>query len=78
MVSEEEMGFGMDVHTLLYLRWVTNKHLLCNTGNSTQCCVAGWVGGQFGRKWILVYVWAESLCRPPETIPTLLIGYNPI
>ena len=69
---------GMDLYTLLYLKWVASKHLLYNTGNSTQCYVAGWMGGEFGRKWILVYVWAESLCCLPETITTLLIGYTPI
>ena len=26
--------FGMDVYTLLYLKWVTNKDLLDSTGNS--------------------------------------------
>jgi len=25
--------FGMDMYTLLYLKWVTSKGLLCNTGN---------------------------------------------
>ena len=28
--------FGMDIHILLYLKWITNKDLLYNTGNSTQ------------------------------------------
>ena len=26
--------FGMDVYTLLYLKWVINKDLLDSTGNS--------------------------------------------
>ena len=29
--------FGMDMYTLLYLKWKTNKDLLCSIGNSTQC-----------------------------------------
>ena len=29
--------FGMDMYTMLYLKWVTNKDLLYNTGNSAQC-----------------------------------------
>ena len=29
--------FGMDMSTLLYLKWITNKDLLCSPGNSTQC-----------------------------------------
>ena len=40
--------FGMDMYTLLYLRWITNKVLLYNTGNSAQCYVATWMGGEFG------------------------------
>ena len=28
---------GMDVCTLLYLKWVANKDLLCSAGNSAQC-----------------------------------------
>ena len=27
---------GMDMYTLLYLKWITNKYLLYSTGNSTQ------------------------------------------
>ena len=32
--------FGMDMYTLLYLRWETNKDLLNSTGSSAQCHVA--------------------------------------
>jgi len=28
--------FGMDKHTLLYLKWITNKDLLYSTENSAQ------------------------------------------
>ena len=28
--------FGIDMYTLLYLKWITNKDLLYSTGNSTQ------------------------------------------
>ena len=28
--------FGMDMYTLLYLKWETNKDLLCSIGNSAQ------------------------------------------
>ena len=48
--------FGMDMYTLLYLKWISNKGLLCSTGNSAQCYVAAWMGGEFGGEWILVYV----------------------
>ena len=40
--------FGMDMYTLLYLKWITNKDLLYSTGNPAQCYVAAWMGGEFG------------------------------
>ena len=46
----------MDVYTVLCLKWITNKDLLYSTWNSVQCYVAAWMGGQFGREWIHVYV----------------------
>ena len=46
--------FGMDMYTLLYLKWITNKVLLYSTGNSLQCYVAAWMGGVFGGEWIPV------------------------
>ena len=42
--------FGMDRYTLLYLKWITDKALLSSTGNSTQCHVAAWMGGESG--WV--------------------------
>ena len=46
----------MGMYTLLFLKWITNKHLLYSTGNSTQCYVAAWMGEEFGVEWIHVYV----------------------
>jgi len=46
----------MDMYTLLYSRWMTNKDLLGSTGNSAQCYVAAWKGGGFREDWIDVYV----------------------
>ena len=40
--------FGMDRHTWLYLKWITNKDLLYSTGKSPQCYVAAWMEGKFG------------------------------
>ena len=37
--------FGMDMCTVLYLKWISNKVLLYSTGNSAQCYVAAWMGG---------------------------------
>ena len=47
--------FGMDMYTLLYLKWKTNKDLLCSIGNSTQCYGAA-MGGEFRENgYIYVY-----------------------
>ena len=71
----------MDMYTPLHLKWITNKDLLCSTGNSAQCYVAAWMGGEFGGAWIRVMdtciCMVKSLHCSPETI-TLLIGYTPI
>ena len=40
--------FGMDMDTLLCLTWRTSEDLLDSTGNSAQCHVAAWVGGELG------------------------------
>ena len=47
----------MDMYTLLWLKWVTNKDLLYSTGNSAWCYVAAWMGGEFGGEWTQVFVW---------------------
>ena len=52
---------GMDMYTLLYLKWITNKDLLYITGNSAQYYVAIWMGGEFGGEWIHVHVWLSPL-----------------
>ena len=49
--------FGIDRYTLLYLKWITNKDLLCSTENSAQCYVAAWMGREFGGEWKHVYIW---------------------
>ena len=59
--------FGTNMYTLLYLKWITNTYLLHSTGNSAQCYVAAWMGGEFGGEWIRARM-AESLCCSPETI----------
>ena len=47
----------MDMGTLLYLKWISSRNVLYITGNSAQCYVAAWMGGEFGGEWIHVYVW---------------------
>ena len=41
-------GFGIDMYTLLCLKWITNKDLLYSMQNSAQCRVATWMGKEFG------------------------------
>ena len=48
--------FGKVMYTLLYFEWITNKNLLYSTGNSAQCYVLVWVGGEFGGEWTHAYL----------------------
>ena len=70
--------FGMDMYTLLYLKWITNKDPLCSTGDSAACYVVAWMGGEFGGEWTHIYIW---LC--PFTVHLklsqhyLFISYTP-
>ena len=73
----------MDMYTLLYLEWITNKALLYSTVNSTQCFVAAWIGGEFENgymytEWIMDTCMAKSFNCSPETVTTLLIGCTPV
>ena len=68
----------MDMYTLQYFKWITNKDLLYSTWNSAQCYVAGYMGGgKQGRIDTCIFMAESSYC-PPETIMTLLISYTPI
>ena len=40
--------FGVDMYTLLYLKWITNKDLPHRTRNSAQHYVTVWMGGELG------------------------------
>ena len=53
--------FGKVMYTLLYLKWITNRKLLYSTWNSAQCRVPAWMGREFDREWILVYVFHLKL-----------------
>ena len=44
------------------------------TGNSAQCYVAAWMGGEAGGEWIHVYVWLKLRCSP-ETITSLIVNW---
>ena len=69
----------MDMYALLYLKWITNKDLLYSTGDSAQCYVAAWMGGESGGERIRVNAWLSPLTdSSPETVTTLLISYTPM
>ena len=70
---------GVDMHTLLYLKWITNKVLLYSAGNSAQGCVVAWMGGEFGREWIYVYVWLSPFAVHLKlSLHCLLNSYIPM
>ena len=48
---------GIDIYTLLYIKYITKKDLLYNTGNTTQHSVVTYMGKEFGKEWIYVYGW---------------------
>ena len=69
--------FGTDMYTLLYLKWMTNRDMLCSTG--ALLMLRGSLDGRgvWGRMDTCVCM-AEPLCYLPETMATWLISYNPI
>ena len=70
--------FGMDVYTLLYLKWVTSKVLLYSTWDSAQCYAAAWMEGKFRGERIHIYGWLNPFTVHLTLSQTLLIGYIPI
>ena len=71
--------FGMDMHTLLYLKWITNKDILWTQGTLLNVMwQPGWEGslGENGYMYICVCIYiyiclVEFFCSPPETTTTL-------
>ena len=45
----------MNVHTLLYIRQITNKDLLYSTRNSTECSVVTYMRKESKKERIYVY-----------------------
>jgi len=50
VVKQEMTRVNIDILGISELKWITNKDLLYSTGNSVQCYVAAWMGGEFGRE----------------------------
>ena len=47
---------GIDIYILLYIKQITNKDLLCSTGNSSQHSVMTYMEKESKKEWIYVYV----------------------
>ena len=56
----------MDMYTLLYLKWITDKDLLYSTENSAQCYVAAWDGREIWERMDTCIRMSELLCYAPE------------
>ena len=67
--------FGMDMYTLLYLKWITNKDRLYSTWNSAQYCLAAWMEKEVWGRTDTCICMTECLHYSPEIITVLLIGY---
>ena len=48
--------FGMDMYTLLYVKWITDKDLLYSIWNF-QCHTAAWMGRESEEEWTHGYEW---------------------
>ena len=54
--------FGVDMYTVLCLKWITNKDPLYSTGNSAQRYMAAWMGREFGEEaYMYMYGWVLLL-----------------
>ena len=52
----------LSLYTLLFLKWITNKNLLCSTWNSAQCYAPAWMGRDLGENGQRdMYGWVPSL-----------------
>ena len=65
----------MNIHTLLYVKQITNRDLLYNTGNYTQASVITSKEKEFENIYIYTCI-TESLCCIPETNTILKINYT--
>ena len=66
----------MDICTLLYLKWITNKDLLCSIGNPAQCYVAAWMKKSLGENgYMYMYGWVPAVLLK---LTALLISNTPL
>ena len=53
--GEINKGVGIDIYTLLYIRYTGNKDLPYSTGKFTQHCVITYTRKESEKEWIYVY-----------------------
>ena len=63
--------FGINKHTLQYIKQLINKDLVNSTGTSTQYSIITCVGKDSEKEWIYVYKWLNHFCCTPLTNTTL-------
>ena len=56
-----------DIHTLLYIKQITNKELLYSTENSTQYSTMAYMGKESKKRVVIGKCITDSLCYTPET-----------
>ena len=64
------------MYALLCLKWITNTDLLYSTGNSVQCYVAAWMGGEFRGKWMRLSALASRFFTTSATCVCLLTTFH--
>ena len=75
MQGRDSWEFGMDMRTMLCLKWIVDKDLLIAYGALLNVMWA-WMGGVFGGEWMYVYVWLGLfLFCSPETVTTLFVNW---
>ena len=50
--GRDSWGVCDELYKRLHLKWMTNKSPLFSKGNSAQCYVVAWMGGESGEEWI--------------------------
>ena len=60
------------LYTLLYLKSIISKDLLYSTGNSAQCYMAVWMGGEFGGNGC-IYIYTHIYTYTHGWVPLLFI-----
>ena len=66
---------GLNMYTLLCLKWITNKDLLYSIRNSAQCYMVAWMAGEFGEEWIHVYIWLSPFIVQLKLSQRCLLTY---